>query len=454
MEFEKDVKKSIPMIILVFISSATMLSVFNIISPQLSIDYGIDSATVSLLSMVAMLMMGVASVVYSTLSDYISIRKLMLFGITLLNIGAVLSFVFSGMNFYLLLCTVALMIFGGTCGSGLLIITVTRYLPEENHAKYFGYNTACVSVSQALGILVGGVVATYIGWNYLFAIPLLSLIALPFIKKYIPDEKGIKKGKLDFIGLGLFTLFTLFISLYFNLNQMMFLIISAIILVLFIVYISKAKSPFIKIDFFKNTNFDIINVLALLVFGLQTAFSFLFPFMAQGIYGLSLDKISLILLPSYICAAFMGANSGKIVNKFGDYKALLIAVLGGACTSFIAAVVADRGIIMLGISAALFASSFAFMYAPFMKMVIGTLPMNMIGAGIGFFNLITGIGPSLFIVFTGKMMSTPQLATSLGIVSREASLFSNILLVYVVILVVVALVLLLKRKTFNKGGEK
>ena len=81
MDYENNVKRVIPMIMLVFISSATMISVINIISPQLTVDFGISPTTVSLLSMTVMLMMGVASVAYSTLSDYLSIRRLMLFGV-------------------------------------------------------------------------------------------------------------------------------------------------------------------------------------------------------------------------------------------------------------------------------------------------------------------------------------------------------------------------------------
>lgn len=69
MDYENNVKRVIPMIMLVFISSATMISVINIIYPQLTVDFGISPTTVSLLSMTVMLMMGVASVAYSTLSN-------------------------------------------------------------------------------------------------------------------------------------------------------------------------------------------------------------------------------------------------------------------------------------------------------------------------------------------------------------------------------------------------
>ena len=55
MNDENNVKRVIPMIMLVFISSATMISVINIISPQLTVDFGISPTTVSLLSMTVML---------------------------------------------------------------------------------------------------------------------------------------------------------------------------------------------------------------------------------------------------------------------------------------------------------------------------------------------------------------------------------------------------------------
>lgn len=450
MTLQEQVKKAIPMFILVFLTSVTMGSVYNIISPQLMTDFGIDSSTVSLLSMITMLMMGVASVAYSTLSDSISIRKLMLIGIVLLNIGTISSFIFSNINFYLLLVSVALMVLGGTCGSGLLIITVTRFLAEKDHAKYFGYNTACVSASQAMGTLLGGLFATYIGWRYLFLIPLISLFAIPTIKKYVPDEVGNKQGKLDIVGLLIFTLFTLIISLYFNLNNVSLLCIAFVLFIIFLIYISKAKNAFISIEFFKNKNYMILIALVILVFGLQTSFSFLFPFMAQGIYNLTLDKVSMIILPSFILAAIVGVNSGKLVENLGSFKTLIFALISTVTASLFTAFTADKGILWLGAAASLYAAAFALIYAPFMKLVIGTLEMDKIGAGIGLFNLMTGIGPSLMIVFTGNLMNNPSIAVDFGIVASNAALFSNILLIYAFILVISMIILWIKRKSYDK----
>lgn len=448
---ETKVVRVIPMFMLVFISSATMLNVFNIISPQLVIDFGIEPLTVSLLSMIAMLMMGVASVVYSTLSDYISIKKLMLFGIALLNIGALLAFIFTGISFYLLLVAVALMIFGGTCGSGLMIITVTKYISEKEHSKYYGYNTACVSISQAIGILLGGFFATYIGWRYVFFIPMVSLVAVRAITKYLPDEQSNSKGKLDVLGLSLLTLFTLFISLYFNFSNPYLLLASFILLILFFWYISKANNAFINIQFFRNRNFVLMILLVAISFGLQSAYSFLFPFLAQSIYNVALDKVSMIILPSYICAAITGLNGGKLVEKIGSYKTLLISLGFGIFSLIFAALFMDKGILLLGIAACLFSSSFALLYPPFMKLVIATLDLHQIGVGIGFFNLMTSIGPSVLIVLTGKMMETPTLQIGFLGANTAYSVFFNILIIFAVLLLVVIGILLVIKKDLYKG---
>lgn len=347
-ETSQDIRKAIPMIMIVFVLSATMLGSFNIIAPQLTIDFGIDTSTASLLSMVGMLMLGVASVVYSTLSDYISIKKLILGGILLLNIGALLSLVASGKNYYLLLASVSVMIGGGTCGSGLFIITVTRYLPKKEHTKYFGFNSACVNTSYALGVLLGGILATYMGWKFLFVVPLISLLTLPTLMKNLPNEIINEKGKLDLIGLGLLTFFTLLLSIYFNVGKSMYLIGSMVILALFFIYIAKCKNAFINIKFFQNKNYIIAVLLVGCALGIQSAFSFLFPFMAQTIYQIPLSQVSYIILPSYIIAVLVGMNSGKIIDRMGNFRTLFVTITFLITTLLLCAFTLDMNIWMLG----------------------------------------------------------------------------------------------------------
>lgn len=448
-----NVRKAIPMIMTVFISSATMISVYNIIGPQLTVDFDISASMVSLLTMIPMLILGIASVVYSTLSDYISIKKLMFAGIILMNAGALLSFLVGSQNFYVLMFSTAIMIGGGSCGSGLFIIAVTRYLPEEEHAKYYGLNSTCVNTAFALGILAGGFFATYLGWKFLFVLPFISLFTLPSLMKNLPDEPAEKSGRLDIVGLGLLTLLTLLISVCLNFGSSIYLAASVVVIALFFLYIAKCKNAFISLKFFKNRNYIIAVLLVSVALGIQSAYSFLFSFMAQTIHEIALDRVSLIILPSYIIAAFMGMRSGGIVERLGAVKTLFVDIIFLMGTLILCVFTLDTTALMLSICCCLFAGGCALLYAPFMKMVVSTLKPSEIGVGIGFFNLMTGIGPSLLIVLTGKMMSMEIMKHSFGIVSRESSLYANILGAFVLLLLTVLVVLFLTKKQYEIKAE-
>ena len=114
----------------------------------------------------------------------------------------------------------------------------------------------------------------------------------------------------------------------------------------------------------------------------------------------------------------------------------------------------DRGVLALGICACLFAGGFALVYAPFMEIVISTLAPEQVGVGIGFFNLMTSIGPSLLITLTGRMMSARGLAEGPSLAKGNAGLYSNILLVFVAVLLVVFIILRMKKNDYLREDQK
>lgn len=83
-------------------------------------------------------------------------------------------------------------------------------------------------------------------------------------------------------------------------------------LALFLIYISKNENAFISIKFFTNRNFISVLLVAFVIYSVQLAFIFMFPFLVESIYNYRLDQISLLLVPSYVLAATVGALSGKV----------------------------------------------------------------------------------------------------------------------------------------------
>ncbi len=95
MEEKNNIEKVMPMIMIVFILAGTLMEGFNISAPMISKDYEISSSTVSILSSVSLLVMGVAYMIYASLSDFLSVRKLMIIGIVILSLGSAVGFFFN-----------------------------------------------------------------------------------------------------------------------------------------------------------------------------------------------------------------------------------------------------------------------------------------------------------------------------------------------------------------------
>ena len=89
-----------------------------------------------------------------------------------------------------------------------------------------------------------------------------------------------------------------------------------------------------------------------------------------------------------------------------------------------------------------------------MEIVISTLAPEQVGVGIGFFNLMTSIGPSLLITLTGRMMSARELAGGPSLVKGNAGLYSNILMVYAAVLLVVFIILRMKKSCYLREDHK
>lgn len=434
---EKNVQKAMPMIMLAFILAGSLQEAFNVCAPIISKDFSITSSEVSLVSAVAMLTMGVAYVVYTALSDFMSIKKLLVVGIVISAIGSAAGVLFSN-SFLAVIVFRAIQMAGGTCSSALLILTATRYLDETTRMKYYGFNTACFSGGQLFGILLGGIFATYLGWKYLFIVPAFSLASIPFIMKYLPEDSREEKTKIDFLGISLMAALSLLISLYFNVMDIRLLFASAAVAVIFLVYISKNQNAFITIDFFKNWKYMLVILVVLVTYSTQGSYSFLFSFMASEVHGIEASRISMILLPSYAVSMAIGIMGSKITQKAGVTKTLAMALGSMALGLVLGSFFLDKSVILLAVMSCLFNGGFSILYTPIMTLVINSLPERMRGTGLGFFNLCIKITSSTGIVITGRLLTLSalqgkSLVSSMPVAGKA---YSNILLIFLCVVVV------------------
>ncbi|MCL4396955.1 MFS transporter [Candidatus Parvarchaeota archaeon] len=217
-----------------------------------------------------------------------------------------------------------------TANSGAIIADTFR---RERLGKAYGFTGMGWNVGAMLGIVLGGIITTFIGYRYIFFINVpIGIVLLVLALKYIKDDKR-EHEKLDMAGMGLLGI-TLSMILYagvriasvgINYINTSILVVGFILLIPFYFREKIFVNPVIKFSMFKNKVFK-NSVLASMFQGLGfMGVAFMLIMYLQGVRGLSPFDASLLLLPGYVLSGVLSPFMGRYSDKYG---ARLLATLG------------------------------------------------------------------------------------------------------------------------------
>ena len=217
-----------------------------------------------------------------------------------------------------------------TANSGAIIADTFR---RERLGKAYGFTGMGWNVGAMLGIVLGGIITTFIGYRYIFFINVpIGIVLLALALKYIKDNKR-EHEKLDIVGMSLLGI-TLSMILYagvriasvgLNYTNVSILIAGFILLIPFYFREKIFVNPVIKFSMFKNKVFK-NSVLASMFQGLGfMGVAFMLIMYLQGVRGLTPFYASLLLLPGYILSGILSPFMGRYSDKYG---ARLLATLG------------------------------------------------------------------------------------------------------------------------------
>src|SRR5437016_5594997 len=88
------VKKSVVWIYYVIFFAVLNESVFNVSTPSIAKQFGLDASGVSWVVTIFFIVFGMGTVIFGKLSDIYSVKKLITIGITLYSLGSILGFIF------------------------------------------------------------------------------------------------------------------------------------------------------------------------------------------------------------------------------------------------------------------------------------------------------------------------------------------------------------------------
>lgn len=199
--------------------------------------------------------------------------------------------------------------------------------------RAFGYNSLGWTIGAMLGIVLGGVIATFVGWRYIFLINVpIGIVAVVIGLRYLRDSARVN-ARMDIGGMILFGVSLAFLSFGGvdfasggpSTINLIITIVGALLLPLFVLYEIKNKSPMIDFKLFKD---KVLRYSIMAPFFLSLGYLavvFLVTMYLQGVRGLTPLNASILLVPGYVVGSFLGPLMGRLSDKYG---ARLISTLG------------------------------------------------------------------------------------------------------------------------------
>ncbi len=201
--------------------------------------------------------------------------------------------------------------------------------------RAYGYTSMSWNIGALLGILLGGIITTFIGYRYIFFINVpIGIVAIVLGLKYVVDFNR-SKDSIDVPGMILLGLSIAMVS-YSGINYasngltitngLLFIggIITAII---FILLERRVKMPTLNFSMFKNKVFR-NSLMAAFFQGLGfMGVTFLLIMYLQGVRGLTPFYASLLLFPGYIVSGVLAPYMGRYSDKFGARPIATIGIM-------------------------------------------------------------------------------------------------------------------------------
>jgi len=443
--------------ILVFTLMITVMSatMFNIVLPQIRSDFQLTMSQVSWVTSAYLLIYAVGTVIYGKLADTCKLKNLLTFGLLLFACGSLIGFF--AHDYGTVLVGRMVQAVGAAVVPATSTLIPIRYFPPEKRGRALGISMTGMAIGSALGPVISALLVSLLDWRWLFCIPVFTLIAVPFYRKYLEEETS-APGRMDWLGGGLLAV-TIALLLLAITNQNLLLVLGFVLSFgLFLIRIRTAAEPFIRPGLFCSKRFSLGLTIAFLMTGGGYSLYFLSPQLLANVNHLAPGLIGFIMVPAAIVTAFLGRKGGSLADKKGNsYVFYLASALLLICFALLSTF---AGVSPLFISLFLILGNVgvSFMMISLSNAISQTLPKEHAGVGMGLMSMLNFIAGALAATLYSKAIDGgAKVGWNLLQHHPAAYVYSNIYSVLVIVIVSLTslyFVLFGRVKTKKMASEK
>lgn len=304
--------------------------------PAVTSDFGIPIALAGLVALCYYLAHTVFGPIFGNIADQIGRKKIVVFGFSVFAAAEFLAAL--SPNFGIFLLARFIQGIGAACVIPSAIAYATLLFPKEKRGTAFGIYGAISAAGAAAGGLLGGYIVANYGWHtvYLFT-GAISIVGLLVVLATLPETEKSERKAFDYVGsLLLLTSIALLLSvtmLIANIGIGSFYTIGALIggislFVIFWLYESKIKNPFLDVKFLKNPQFimplAIVLLLSIYFQGIIYSTAYFVTLKPDG--GAQVTGVLTMFI--YLSATLGGLVGGKVSDWFKGKSIILVCVFG------------------------------------------------------------------------------------------------------------------------------
>ena len=219
-----------------------------------------------------------------------------------------------------------------------LSIIISTFKEGKERNKALGVWGGVAAGGAAAGLLFGGILTEYLGWEWNFFVNVpIGLAVIYLTRKIVPESKGVlKHSHLDLPGAVLVTtgLMTLVYGLvkapaygWTSNKSLLFFGVSAVLLIAFIFNELKSKQPLVPFSIFKIRNLRGANIMQFPITASMFAMFFFLTLYVQIVLGFSPVKTGLAFLPITVVIGIGSAIVSNLVGKIGYKPPMVIGPL-------------------------------------------------------------------------------------------------------------------------------
>ena len=207
-----------------------------------------------------------------------------------------------------------------------------------SQGKVMGYIGAVTAAAGLAAPILGGFITDALGWAFIFLInvPIGALGLVLFARHSPPGERRDTSIRMDWAGSATLVIALLFLVLFlvrvssalsWSAESMVFLLVSTLSMILFLVAESRSSHPLLDLSIFRKLGFTLPNLAMVCIYMAFFMLNLIGPFYLEGVMDLTPSQVGLVFLIAPLIMVIASPLSGWLYDRYHLFSLPTLGIL-------------------------------------------------------------------------------------------------------------------------------